>query len=56
MVFVSASAIIFGLLIYTAVLPKEAQQLFSVMQASIVDYGSWFYVLTVAFIFFWSFF
>jgi choline/glycine/proline betaine transport protein len=52
MVFVSASAIIFGLLIYTAALPKEAQQLFSVMQASIVDYGSWFYVLTVAFIFF----
>lgn len=52
----SASAIIFGLLIYTAALPKEAQQLFSVMQASIVDYGSWFYVVTVAFIFFFVIF
>ena len=56
MVFVSASAIIIGLLLYAAVLPKEAQQFFSVMQASIVNNGSWFYVLTVAFIFFFVIF
>jgi len=51
-VFVSASAIIIALLLYTAALPKQAQALFTVIQASIVDNGSWFYVLTVAFIFF----
>ncbi len=52
MVFVSASAIIICLIVYTAALPKEAQQLFAVIQASIIDNGSWFYVITVAFIFF----
>ena len=51
-VFVSASAIIIALLLYTVALPKEAQTLFALIQASIVDNGSWFYVLTVAFIFF----
>ncbi len=55
-VFVSASSIIIALLIYTAALPKQAQQLFSVIQTSIVDNGSWFYVLTVAFIFFFVIF
>jgi len=51
-VFVSASSIIIALLFYTAALPKQAQSLFTYIQASIIDNGSWFYVLTVAFIFF----
>ena len=51
-VFVGASSIIIALLLYTAALPKQAQSLFTLIQASIVDNGSWFYVLTVAFIFF----
>lgn len=55
-VFVSASAIIIALLLYTVALPKQAQSLFTVIQASIVDNGSWFYVLTVAFIFFFVIF
>jgi len=55
-VFVSASSIIIALLLYTAALPKQAQSLFTVMQTSIVDNGSWFYVLTVAFIFFFVIF
>lgn len=55
-VFVSASSIIIALLLYTAFLPEQAQTLFNFMQASIVDNGSWFYVLTVAFIFFFVIF
>ena len=51
-VFVGASSIIIALLLYTVALPKQAQTLFTLIQASIVDNGSWFYVLTVAFIFF----
>jgi choline/glycine/proline betaine transport protein len=55
-VFVSASSIIIALLLYTALLPKQAESLFNVMQSSIIDNGSWFYVLTVAFIFFFVMF
>jgi len=55
-VFVGASSIIIALLLYTATLPKQAQSLFTLIQASIVDNGSWFYVLTVAFIFFFVIF
>ncbi len=55
-VFVSASSIIIALLLYTAALPEQAQSLFSFIQAGIVDNGSWFYVLTVAFIFFFVIF
>ncbi|XQW85758.1 BCCT family transporter [Thalassotalea piscium] len=55
-VFVSASAIIIGLLLYTAALPEQAQKLFTIVQAAIIDNGSWFYVLTVAFIFFFVIF
>ncbi|PKI16779.1 BCCT family transporter [Colwellia sp. 12G3] len=55
-VFFSASSIIIALLLYTAALPKQAQGLFSVVQASIIENGSWFYVLTVAFIFFFVIF
>jgi len=55
-VFGSASAIIIALLLYTAALPKQAQNLFTLIQASIIENGSWFYVLTVAFIFFFVIF
>ncbi len=55
-VFVSASAIIVALLLYTVALPKQAQTVFALVQASIIDNGSWFYVLTVAFIFFFVIF
>jgi len=55
-VFVSASTIIIALLLYTAALPNQAQHLFTIIQSSIVDNGSWFYVLTVAFIFFFVIF
>ncbi|MGB1198582.1 MAG: BCCT family transporter [Thalassotalea sp.] len=55
-VFVSASSVIIALLLYTAALPKHAQAFFNTIQASIVDNGSWFYVLTVAFIFFFVIF
>ena len=37
-------------------MPKQAQNFFAVIQASIIDNGSWFYVLTVAFIFFFVIF
>jgi choline/glycine/proline betaine transport protein len=55
-VFFGASSIILALLLYTAALPKQAQALFTVVQASIIENGSWFYVLTVAFIFFFIIF
>ena len=55
-VFVSASSIIIALLLYTVALPNQAQALFTFIQSSIVDNGSWFYVLTVAFIFFFVIF
>lgn len=55
-VFVGASSIIIALLLYTAALPNQAQSLFTLIQAGIVDNGSWFYVLTVAFIFFFVIF
>jgi len=55
-VFISASSIIIALLLYTAVLPTQAQALFTVIQAAIIDNGSWFYVLTVALIFFFVIF
>ncbi len=55
-VFVSASAIIIALLLFAAALPNQAQSLFTIAQSSIIDNGSWFYVLTVAFIFFFVIF
>jgi len=55
-VFVSASSIIIALLLYTVALPNQAQTLFTLIQESIVDNGSWFYVMTVAFIFFFVIF
>ncbi len=55
-VFISASSIIIALLLYTVALPKQVQALFTVIQAAIIDNGSWFYVLTVAFILFFVIF
>jgi choline/glycine/proline betaine transport protein len=55
-VFVSASSIIIALLLFTVAMPEQAQNFFAVIQASIIDNGSWFYVLTVAFIFFFVIF
>ncbi|AOW77120.1 choline transporter [Colwellia sp. PAMC 20917] len=55
-VFGSASAIIIALLVFTAALPQQAQSLFTLIQTSIIENGSWFYVLTVAFIFFFVIF
>lgn len=55
-VFISASSIIIALLLYTAALPKQAQTFFTTIQAAIIDNGSWFYVLTVAFILFFVIF
>ncbi|MFT7006076.1 MAG: choline/glycine/proline betaine transport protein [Colwellia sp.] len=55
-VFAGASSIIIALLLYTVALPKQAQSFFTLIQAGIVDNGSWFYVLTVAFIFFFVIF
>jgi len=55
-VFIGASSIIIALLLYTVALPKQAQSLFTLIQAGIIDNGSWFYVLTVAFIFFFVIF
>jgi len=51
-VFVSASLIIIALILYTALLPTQAKNLFTLIQANIIENGSWFYVLVVAFIFF----
>ncbi|WP_448564951.1 BCCT family transporter [Thalassotalea ganghwensis] len=47
-VFISASVMIIILLVFTALSPETANQLFSDSQALIVNNGSWFYVLTVA--------
>lgn len=51
-VFIGASFIIGILLFYTSLLPKQAKTFFDHLQAGIVENGSWFYVLTVAFILF----
>jgi len=55
-VFIGASSIIIALLLYTATQPDHAKAVFTLIQASIIDNGSWFYVLTVAFIFFFVIF
>ena len=47
-VFIAASAFITLLLIFTVINPDMANTVFSTMQQSVVDNGSWFYVLTVA--------
>ncbi|NVK57839.1 MAG: choline BCCT transporter BetT [Alteromonadaceae bacterium] len=47
-VFLSASIAIIVLLLFAVIMPGTAESLFSSMQSSVVDNGSWFYVLTVA--------
>ncbi len=49
-VFYIASGLVILLLIFASLFPAPADQLFSGMQAAIIDNGSWFYVLTVAII------
>ena len=48
MVFYPASAAILVLLLFAFVAPESADQLFTKVQGSIVNNGSWFYVLSVA--------
>ncbi len=55
-VFNGASFIIGILLFYTSFLPEKAKTFFDHLQAGIVENGSWFYVLTVAFILFFIIF
>ncbi|MCC2616370.1 choline BCCT transporter BetT [Aestuariibacter halophilus] len=49
-VFFTASGCILLLLTGALLAPEQAEQLFSYVQAGIVDNGSWFYVMTVAII------
>ena len=49
-VFYTATAIIAVLVLFTSILPKQAESAFNVLQEVIVTNGSWFYVLTVAII------
>lgn len=50
-VFYSATALIFVLLLFTAIFPKIGEQFFTTLQDLIVTNASWFYVLAVAIIF-----
>lgn len=47
-VFFSSSAVIISLLLFTSLFPKIADVFFATTQSTIVNNGSWFYVLTVA--------
>jgi len=47
-VFIPASVAILLLLIFAVIAPDTANSLFQIMQSSIVDNGSWFYVLSAA--------
>lgn len=49
-VFIPSSLLILGLLVFALVVPEIADNLFKHMQQTIVDNGSWFYVLSVAII------
>ncbi len=49
-VFVASAATLLALVVTTALLPDSVNQLFSVLQTSIVRYASWYYVLVVAII------
>ena len=50
-VFISSSVLIILLLLFAGFEPKVASTFFALTQSTIVSYGSWFYVLTVAIIF-----
>ncbi|MFC3096114.1 BCCT family transporter [Alteromonas sediminis] len=47
-VFYPSSVAIIALMVFAFFLPQHADQLFSTMQAVIVENGSWFYVISVA--------
>ncbi|MGB3725689.1 MAG: choline BCCT transporter BetT [Glaciecola sp.] len=49
-VFYPASILVFSLLVFTLIAPNLSGQLFGFLQQSIVENGSWFYVLIVALI------
>lgn len=49
-VFLSASLVVLALLVFATAAPTVANQFFSLLQSTIVDNGSWFYVLVVAII------
>lgn len=50
-VFFSASAIIIVLLLYAGLMPEAAQKFFGMVQTTLLEYFSWFYVSAVAVIF-----
>lgn len=49
-VFFSSALLILALVLYSVLLPEQAQSRFSLLQSWIIDKASWFYVLTVALI------
>lgn len=49
-VFIPASVLVISLLLFTLVLPTVSANFFDLLQATIVENGSWFYVLIVALI------
>ncbi len=49
-VFWGSSTLIIALLLFASIQPQKADLFFTVMQETIVENGSWFYVLTVAII------
>jgi choline/glycine/proline betaine transport protein len=49
-VFYPASGLVISLLLFTLVFPQTSAVFFQNLQASIVEYGSWFYILVVAII------
>lgn len=49
-VFYPASILVISLLLFTLVFPQTSAQFFAQLQSSIVENGSWFYVLVVAII------
>lgn len=49
-VFIPASVLVVSLLLFTLVFPSVSSDFFSLLQSSIVENGSWFYVLVVALI------
>ncbi|WP_068825164.1 BCCT family transporter [Pseudomonas sp. BMS12] len=49
-VFFSSAILIIALVLYSTLLPEQAQSQFALLQGWIIDKASWFYVLTVALI------
>ena len=47
-VFYTASGLVIVLLLYAALMPKQADAFFGDLQTVLIDNGGWFYILTVA--------